>query len=95
MSAFPMSSIGPVGHRPWIRTGRLAARAWHLVAGCPLLRLVLIMIGVTAAFLLIRSTAQRQRSRAAENKLTQRYAAGYITEDEYRERLSVLRVHER
>jgi putative membrane protein len=65
---------------------------WPVV---PLLWLVLVMIGVTVAFLLIRRAAQRQSSRAAEEKLAQRYAAGDITEDEYRERLSVLRAHER
>lgn len=88
------SSIGPalgIGHRPGPGAWWHGPGTWWPVSAL----LWLVLVAVTVAFLLIRSAAQRQRSRAAEEKLAQRYAAGDITEDEYQERLSVLRVYER
>jgi len=55
---------------------------------------VITAVTVTAAFLLMRRTANRPSSHAAEAKLAERYASGDITEDEYRERLAVLRAHD-
>jgi putative membrane protein len=96
MSALSISLITPAlaaGH--WARPG-----AWWYGPGAwwpavPLLWLAVIAIAVTAAFLLMRRTVNRPGSPVAEAKLADRYATGDITEDEYRERLAVLRAHER
>lgn len=92
-------SLSPITHMPaaghWARPG-----AWWYGPGAwwpavPLLWLAVTAIAVAAAFLLMRRTADRPSSPGAEAKLAERYATGDITEDEYRERLAVLRAHER
>jgi putative membrane protein len=91
MSGIPISTVAPaLGASHW--TGRDWAHgggAWWLAF--PLLWLVVIAIVVTTFFVVMRRTTPRSRSPTAEAKLADRYAVGDITEDEYRERLAVLR----
>ncbi len=57
----------------------------------PLLWL-LIVIGVVTSFVLIgRRHRNRAGARAGESRLAERFAAGDITGDEYRDRLAVLK----
>ena len=103
MPAHSVSLISPpvaAGH--WARPGawRHGPGAWRYGSGAwwpalPLLWLAVIVIAMTAVFLLIRSTANRPDSHVAEAKLAEQYATGSITQDEYRERLAVLRAHDR
>lgn len=103
MSALSIATIAPsraAGH--WAGPGAW----WHGPASwwpgpaswwpaLPFLWLAVIAIAVTAGFLLVRRTASTPSSPVAEAKLAERYATGDITEDEYRDRLAVLRAHER
>lgn len=96
MSPLSMSPITPTP-----AAGRWAGPgAWWHGPGAwwpalPVLWLAVIAIAITAAYLLIRRATNRPGSHAAEAKLAERYATGDITEDEYRERLVVLRAHDR
>jgi len=104
MSALPTSLVTSTlaaGHGAglgaWWRHG---PGAWWYGPGAwwpavPLLWLAVIAIAVTAASALMRRSANRPGSPVAEATLAERYATGDITEDEYRDRLAVLRAHER
>lgn len=89
MFAFPISSaaLAP-GTSHWA-----SPDAWWPVL--PLLCLLVLSTGVAVAVLLIHHTVQRPRTLPAQAKLARRYAAGDITEEQYRERLAVLRSHAR
>jgi putative membrane protein len=93
LSMFPITPTLAAGH--WAGPG-----AWWHGPGAwwpalPLLWLAVTAIAMIAAFLLIRRTANGPGSHVAEAVLAERYATGDITEDEYRERLAVLRAHDR
>ena len=56
----------------------------------PLLWL-LVVVGIVTTFVLVsRRRSRRGGARAGESRLAERFAAGEIDEDEYRERLAVL-----
>lgn len=57
----------------------------------PIAWFLLIAGGVTAAVVLARRSGRAAPRREAEARLATRFATGEISEDEYRERLSVLR----
>ena len=76
-----------------LMAGEVLARAENWGPGAwwpifPLLWLLLVGVLVVALF---RRGARWQSSRSAENVLGERYARGEIGEDEYRERLNVLK----
>lgn len=61
----------------------------------PALWLLVVAAIITTAVLTGRRNARRAGSRSGEGRLAERYAAGEISEQEYRERLAVLREQSR
>lgn len=71
---------------PWHRDG---GGPWGLIF--PLAWLLVIAALVTAAVILFRRNRQHGPLYAGEARLSERFAAGEVDEQEYRERLAVLR----